>query len=62
VKITVGLLKRYFSGKLGSSYTVGGMTKDVSNRPSQKILKIMNLPVSRIGFVTDDLGTIVVMQ
>ena len=44
-------------GKLGHSYTVGGMNKDVSNLAiAKKVLKIMKLPLSRIEYVKDRAG------
>jgi len=44
-------------GKLGRSYTVGGMNKDVSNlEVAKKILKILKLPESRIEFIKDRPG------
>lgn len=44
-------------GKIGKSYTVGGMNKDVSNlEVAKKILKIMKLPESRIEFIKDRPG------
>lgn len=44
-------------GKLGRSYTVGGMNKDVNNLElAKKILKIMKLPESRIEFIKDRAG------
>lgn len=44
-------------GKIGSSYTVGGMTKEYSNlQVAKNILKIMNLPESRIEYIKDRPG------
>ncbi len=44
-------------GKIGKSYTVGGMNKDVNNlEVAKKILKIMKLPESRIEFIKDRPG------
>ena len=44
-------------GKIGSIYTVGGMNKDINNLEiSQKILKIMKLPESRIEYIKDRPG------
>ena len=44
-------------GKIGGSYTVGGMKKDVSNlQVAKKILKIMKLPPNRIEYITDRPG------
>lgn len=44
-------------GKGGSSYTVGGMNKDISNlEVSKKILKILKLPLSRIEYIKDRPG------
>ncbi|KKS93188.1 MAG: dTDP-glucose 4,6-dehydratase [Candidatus Collierbacteria bacterium GW2011_GWC2_43_12] len=44
-------------GKLGNSYTVGGMSKDISNLDvAKKILKIMKLPESRIEYIKDRPG------
>lgn len=45
------------NGKIGSTYTVGGMNKDVSNlEVAKKILKILKLPEDRIEFITDRPG------
>lgn len=44
-------------GKIGETYTVGGMKKDVSNlEVAKKMLKIMDLPENRIEYVTDRPG------
>lgn len=44
-------------GKTGHSYTVGGMKKDVSNlQLAKKILKIMDLPETRIEYIKDRPG------
>lgn len=41
-------------GQTGKTYTIGGMTEGISNIEVAKlILKLMNLPESRIEFVTD---------
>ncbi len=44
-------------GRVGETYTVGGLTEDISNLElAQKILKIFGLPESRIEFVKDRPG------
>ena len=44
-------------GRIGETYCIGGLTKDVSNLDLvKKILKAMNLPESRIEFVPDRPG------
>lgn len=44
-------------GRLGETYTVGGLTEDINNlQIAQKVLKIMGLSEDRIEFVKDRLG------
>lgn len=44
-------------GQIGETYTVGGLTEDVSNLEiAKKILKILNLKSDRIEFVKDRPG------
>lgn len=45
------------NGRLGETYCVGGLTKDVSNHEIAKmILNLMNLPEDRIDFIKDRAG------
>lgn len=44
-------------GAIGETYTIGGLTEDVSNLDlARKILAILDLPADRIKFVEDRLG------